>query len=177
VAGIRELFEEAGVLLAGRRDGPPLSLHGDEGERFAAYRSLLQSGALDMLTLAQREELTYRADLLHPFSRWITPEPLPRRYDTRFYVAYLPDGQVPVHDAIETTHGAWIAPEDALQRFRAGDFPLVFPTRKNLERMARYHSIEEMVAATAAADLTPVTPKIVERNGEQDFLLPGDPGY
>jgi 8-oxo-dGTP pyrophosphatase MutT (NUDIX family) len=177
VAAIRELFEEAGVLLAGRRDGPLLSLRGAEGERFARYRAQLQAGAMDMLDLAREEDLTYRADLLHPFSRWITPEGFPRRYDTRFYVAYLPDGQEPVHDAIETTHGAWIAPAEALQRYRDGKFPLVYATEKHLERMAGYRSVEEMIAATGAADLFPVMPKLIERDGEEAFLLPGEPGY
>lgn len=176
LAAVRELFEEAGVLLAGAGDGSLVKLSEDE-PRFAQYRDGLQSGALSLVDLAEREKLQFALDRLHPFSRWITPEPLPRRYDTWFFVAYLPDHQEPLHDARETIDSLWIAPRQALERSDRGEFPLVFATRKHLERMAGFRSVEEMIAATGASDLEPVMPRIVERDGRQDFLLPGEEGY
>jgi 8-oxo-dGTP pyrophosphatase MutT (NUDIX family) len=177
LAALRELFEEVGVLLATRDAGGLLRFAGEDEGRFALYRRRLQAGELSMLDLARAERLCFAADRLHPFSRWITPEPLPRRYDTRFFVAYLPDGQEPLHDARETVDSVWISPKDALDASRQGEFPLVFATEKHLERMARYPSIEQMIASVAPAGLEPVMPRIVQRGGETAFLLPGDEGY
>lgn len=176
IAAIRELFEEAGVLLA-ERDGSALRFDGQDAETFARYRRELHDGRLTMLGLAQREGLTFDLDLLHPFSRWITPLALPRRYDTRFLIAELPDGQQPLHDAVETTEGAWVGPQEALDRYGSGDFPLVFATEKHLEQLVRYRSLAALIQSTQNADMTPITPRPVDRNGESIFLLPGEPGY
>lgn len=177
VAAIRELFEEAGVLLARREDEGMLHLTGAEGERFAEYRRRLHAGELSMLELARKENLSYTADRLHPFSRWITPDFSPRRYDTWFFVAEMPDHQEPVHDRVETTQSRWISPSKALELYQKGEFPLVFATEKHLDQMDHFASIEQMIAATALADVQPVTPKMVQRGSEQFFLLPGDEGY
>lgn len=176
VAAIRELFEEAGVLLAFREDEGPIRFDEDE-ERFEGYRKEMREGLVTLGQLAEREGLLLAVDRLHPFSRWITPDVLPRRYDTRFYVAFMPQHQKPLHDAVETTDSVWISPKVALARFREGSFPLVFATEKHLESMARFPSIEGMIAATGASDLQPVMPKIVKRGEETHFLLPGDEGY
>jgi hypothetical protein len=89
----------------------------------------------------------------------------------------MPDGQHPIHDALETTAGVWIAPAEALRLYRDGDFPLVFATERHLERMARHRSIEALIAATSAEDLEPVMPRMVQQDGEMEFLVPGDEGY
>lgn len=177
LAGVRELFEEAGVLLAWRSDERLIRLEGPDGERFARHRRQLQHGEITMLDVARREDLCFAADRLFPFSRWITPETLSRRYDTRFYVAYLPEAQEPLHDAIETTESVWISPKEALERYARGEFPLVFATEKHLERMSRFRSIEEMIASVSPADLEPVMPRIVSKGETTVFLLPGDEGY
>jgi 8-oxo-dGTP pyrophosphatase MutT (NUDIX family) len=176
VAAIRELFEEAGVLLATRR-GAIVDLVGDQAEAFDRYRRQLQAGAITLGDIARSEDLRLLGDSLHPFSRWITPEPFPRRFDTRFFVAEMPDRQLPIHDREETTASAWVSPGDALRRYRTGEFPLVFATEAHLRRMAEFRSIEEMMAATETADLEPVTPRVIQVSGEQHFLLPGDEGY
>lgn len=177
LAAVRELFEEAGVLLAVRKDGAVVRLDDADARRYAEFRSRLHAGDLTLLDLARHESLRYALDRLHPFSRWVTPEAFPRRFDTRFFVAFLPHGQEALHDTVETTESVWIAPREALRRFEQGEFPLVFATEKHLERLASFHSIEEMIASTQTADLQPVMPKAVEQNGRQAFLLPGDEGY
>ena len=175
VAAVRELFEEAGVILARE-----IAVGGDT-ELLAAARSLarsnLQSGSLTMLQVAR--EFGWCLDImqLHPWSRWITPDTLPRRYDTHFFVARLPADQEPLHDAIETTDSLWISPADALERSERGDFPLVFATEKHLKRMVRYSTIDELIASTTRADLEAVMPRIIERDGTTAFLLPGDEAY
>lgn len=176
-AAIRELFEEAGVLLARREDGTELDLLGEDADRFDRYRRQLQAGTTSMMEIARDEGVRFIADALHAFSRWITPASFPRRFDTRFFVALAPRRQMPIHDRAETTASTWITPEEALTRFEAGDFPLVFATEQHLRRMASFHSIDEMIAACETADLEPVTPKVTENDGQQAFLLPGDAGY
>jgi hypothetical protein len=150
---------------------------GQDADRFDRYRRQLQAGAIDMAGIAREEHLRYMADALHPFSRWITPVPFRRRFDTRFFVALVPDRQMPIHDRSETTASTWIAPADALQRYESGEFPLVFATEQHLRRMETFRSIEEMIAACETANLEPVTPKVIELDGEQGFLLPGDEAY
>ncbi len=178
VAAIRELFEEAGVLLARDREGGGVRFAAGSDERFDAYRDRVDRGEIRFLDMLVDEDLRLAGDRLHPFSRWITPVDLPRRYDTRFFVAEMPHGQEPLHDARETTDGVWIAPEEALERSRRGEFPLVFPTEAQLRRMARYRSTEQMIAETSQADLQPVMPRVVAREGGAiGFLLPGDEGY
>ena len=177
VAAIRELFEEAGVLLARRADGTVVDLSGEEQETFAEYRRRIHSEEISLGEMARAEGLELAVDLLHPFSHWITPEGFPRRYDTRFFAAQLPLGQSPLHDALETTDSVWINPGEGLQRFREGTFPLVFATERNLERMARFASLDEMVAATTSEDLQPIVPRMVREGAETRFLIPGDEGY
>jgi 8-oxo-dGTP pyrophosphatase MutT (NUDIX family) len=177
LAAVRELFEEAGVLLASRGAGELVRFTGPDAERFADYRRRLHDGEISLLDLARREGLAYTLDRLHPFSHWITPESFPRRFDTRFYVAYLPEDQEPLHDAVETTASSWISPKTALEEFAAGRFPLVFATQKHLERLARFASVEGMISSISPSDLEPVMPKVVNEAGEQHFLVPGDPGY
>lgn len=176
LAAVRELFEEAGVLLATDENGAALKTEGRE-EHYRRLRQRLHAGELTLLALAEHERVKYALDQVHPFARWITPEGLPRRYDTRFFLAQLPHGQQPAHDQIETTAGVWLAPAEALERADRGEFPLVFPTRRNLMRMAGFHSIDQMIAAAGEADLRPIMPRMVEHGGQRSFLLPGDEGY
>ena len=177
LAGIRELFEEAGVLIASREDGKVVEFGGADGSLFEDYRRSVQDGEMSIVDVARVEGLTIETHRLLPFSRWITPPISHRRFDTHFFLALAPEGQEPLHDARETTAGLWIGPRDALNRYHAGDFPLVFATEKHLERLAAFPTVEPLLASTAKADLTPVMPRPIEVDGEMQFLLPGDEGY
>jgi len=121
-------------------------------------------------------ELPAGAELL-PWSRWITPEPVPVRFDTRFYVALAPAHSPPRPDGMETTEAAWTAPADALERNRSGEIELVFPTIKHLESLLPYSSSEEVLAAARERVIEPVMPRVVGEAGERRIVLPGDPGY
>jgi 8-oxo-dGTP pyrophosphatase MutT (NUDIX family) len=177
MAALRELFEEAGVLLATDGSRDIVEITGDRTETYARLRKQLHDGAITLFDLGRQTGLRFAIDRLQPFSRWITPAGMPRRYDTRFYLAQTPDGQEPLHDAVETTHGTWIAPDEALRRHEDGDFPLVFATVKHLERMRRFPTLNALFAGVSPADLAPITPRAVRRDGEAAFLLPGDAGY
>lgn len=135
VAALRELFEEAGVLLAYRRD-TPLSFNPAVRERFAAHRAELSAGRTTMGSIAAREGLRLATDRLVHWAHWITPEALPKRFDTHFFLVEAPAGQTPLHDQAEVTDSAWITPTEALERFERREFPLVFATVRQLRELA-----------------------------------------
>jgi len=186
IAALRECFEEAGVLLAYGAHGHG-DAHGDvliemsdpeARRRLAAQRVELNAGRLGFLDLIRAEGLRLAVDRVHYFSHWITPEPAPKRYDTRFFVAALPPGQVPVHDDHETVETVWVRPAEALARAEAGEFDLIFPTIKNLEAIARFTTSAELLAAAAAVERVPtVLPRVVADHRGFRILLPGDDGY
>jgi 8-oxo-dGTP pyrophosphatase MutT (NUDIX family) len=154
VAAIRELFEEAGVLLAHRPDGAPPA-HGD----VAAARVALARDGFD--ATIERLQLTLSGSALSYYSRWITPPvETTRRFDTRFFVARAPEGQRASADAVETHDGLWISPADALARGDRGEIVLVFPTRKHLERLAGFGSVAELVEHTHERTPRPIMPDV-----------------
>jgi 8-oxo-dGTP pyrophosphatase MutT (NUDIX family) len=183
VAALRECFEEAGVLLAypeGSAPGDPLVDVTDPAvrSRLAARRVEVNAGTVGFLDACRSEGLCLAVDRVHYFSHWVTPEPAPKRYDTRFFVTALPPGQIPVHDDHETTDTVWVQPGEALERARAGEFDIIFPTIKNLEAISRFDTSAELLAAALAVEKVPtVLPRVVVDERGFRILLPGDPGY
>jgi 8-oxo-dGTP pyrophosphatase MutT (NUDIX family) len=180
VAVLRETFEEAGLLLAERPDGPPL-LAGDAAEeaRFVAERAAVNAGTRRFLDLCRDEGLRLLVADVHYFAHWITPRGAPRRYDTRFFVAAAPTGQIAAHDAGETIADTWIAPADALARHRAGTIEIIFPTIRNLQAISRFATSGELLAAAAAASgsVPTIEPRVVADGNGVRIVLPGDEGY
>jgi 8-oxo-dGTP pyrophosphatase MutT (NUDIX family) len=116
-------------------------------------------------------------EALVPFSRWITPEQVKIRYDTRFYLAQAPAHTAAEADGEEIVEVGWYAPADALSRHREGTLLLVFPTIKMLETLARFGSPEEALETVAALAVEPILPRVDTSGPEPRVLLPGDPGY
>lgn len=141
VAALRELFEEAGVLLARDVSGNLVStscVEGLDGERVA-----VRTGALAFGDFLARHDWYADASALTLFSHWITPPVEPRRYNTHFFFAIAPPSQDPLADAHETHDGIWIAPDDALARYASGTMHLVYPTIKHLERLCAFGSARD----------------------------------
>jgi 8-oxo-dGTP pyrophosphatase MutT (NUDIX family) len=180
VAVVRETFEEAALLLAERPGGPPL-LAGDSDEeaRFAAERLALNAGNRRFLDLCRDEGLLLSVGDIHYFAHWITPRGAPRRYDTRFFVAAAPPGQIAAHDAGETIADVWIAPHEALARHRAGDIEIIFPTIRNLQAIGRFETSAELLdaAARASSAVPAIEPRVVPDGNGMRIVLPGDPAY
>ena len=152
------------VFPGGAVDGPAVD---DRAHRETALREL-------------EEEVGVVVDgpeTLVPFSRWITPEQVKIRYDTRFYLAKAPPHAAPRPDGEEIVETAWFAPAHALARHRAGELLLVFPTIKMLETLARFASPEEAVQAIGAAAVEPIMPRVDTSGPEPRILLPGDLDY
>lgn len=139
----------------------------DAAHRETALRELEEEVSV---TLSSPEDLV-------PFSRWITPEEVKVRYDTRFYLALAPAHSAPEPDGEEIVEVRWFAPARALELHRAGELLLVFPTIKKLETLARFNSPEEALAAVRAVAVEPILPRIDTSGPEPQVLLPGDPGY
>lgn len=178
VAAIRECFEEAGLLLA-LGPGGPLDFGDPEvADRFDASRRKLNARATTFLEICAAESLTLDLGRLGYFSHWITPEGSPRRYDTRFFVAELPKGQIALHDDTEVVDSIWIEPRAALERHKAGEIDMLFPTMKNLQAIARFDRASALLEATAASEVPTIEPRItVDEAGGVRILLPGDAGF
>jgi 8-oxo-dGTP pyrophosphatase MutT (NUDIX family) len=180
VAVVRETFEEAGLLLAQRPGGPGL-LAGDSEEeaRFAAERNAVNEGERRFLDLCRDEQLLLSVGDIHYFAHWITPRGAPRRYDTRFFVAAAPPGQIAAHDAGETIAEVWITPQDALARHRAGEIEIIFPTIRNLQAIGRFATSTALLdaAAEASSSVPAIEPRVVPDGNGMRIVLPGDPAY
>jgi len=183
VAALRECFEEAGVLLAQPRDsadGAALLDTTDPTarERFEAHRLEINEGRAGLLDVCRAEGLVLAADTVHYVSHWITPELAPKRFDTRFFVAGAPPGQVAHHDDGETIATIWVRPVDALARFEAGEIELLPPTIDNLEKLAVHRTTDEVMEwAQALGDIPTILPIVLIEDGRLLVLRPGDDGY
>lgn len=171
VCAIRETFEEAGILLARLPDGRPVRLGSDAG-RWIEVRHALQAGHRSALQGAREAGIRFDASMLRFWVRLVTPVQAPKRYDTRFFVAAMPEGQTPLHDDVETTASTWVNPADAVERAAAGELSIIFPTRKTLESLMPYASVGELLEAAAVRPHDPIEPRIILRDGEPRVVLP-----
>jgi len=170
VAGIRETFEEAGVLLAVRSDGAELAARPVPAEDLAATRARMaaRDGAYDWRAWLERHELVLDLDAVCMWSWWVTPTGLPRRYDTRFLVAAMPAEQQATHDAVETTSLRWTRPVDALAEHAAGRLHMIYPTRCTLEQLSAHADGHSALRAAreGAVDLRRIEPVVVRVDGQ-----------
>lgn len=172
VAAARETFEEVGVLLTA---GPPL----DAATR-AHWRTRLcdDSAGFDAFLAATGHALDLAA--LTPFAHWVPPAgaDIARRYDTRFYLALCPPDEAHEVDAGETVAAHWTTAAAAVARADAGEIGLVFPTRRNLERLAQYASLDTLLAAARARPPRLIQPAIERRDdGALWLTIPTDADY
>jgi 8-oxo-dGTP pyrophosphatase MutT (NUDIX family) len=177
IAGVRETFEECGVLLARGRGEPALLSEARVVALEGRYRARLLGGELGIGAIAEREDLELAADLLVPFAHWITPEGAPRRFDTHFYLVEAPQDQVAAHDGSESVDSVWIEPGRALEEGRAGRRTVVFPTRLNLRKLARSRSVQEALERARREPVVTVLPRIERVEGEAVIRIPEAAGY
>ena len=170
-AAVRELFEEAGVLLV---DLSSLD------EDLACVRDALNDGSLNWAEFVTRNELSLDCSKLHYISHWITPPIMPKRYSTRFFLTTLPAGQEAVHCGGELTESCWATAAEMLAAGRRAEVKLHFPTIKTLESIARHKTLDELVEWAKSCvewGITSMVPLMIERNGKQEIVLPGDKDY
>ncbi len=173
VAGIRESFEEVGMLIALRRDGSPVTIRTDEERtRFCGYRRALNKGAMKFHEMLEKEDLVLPLERLHYFSHWITPEPLPLRYDVRFFVAEAPADQAVEHDGVELTEHLWMRPSAALEEYEKGRIGMVLPQIMTLVEISRFRTVEEAVAAAKKRQVPANLTKIRRIDGADVEVMP-----
>ncbi len=168
-AAVRETFEESGVLLAGESADSVVA--DTTSDAFEADRHALLDRSVSLAELLARRNLVLRADLLRPWSRWITPVIEPRRFDTRFFAAALPAGQRTRDVGGEASEVAWVAPEKALQAGERGEIRLFPPTAVTLSELAACGDLE--TALTGPREVAPIIPEIQLREGAVWLTVPG----
>lgn len=172
ICAVRETFEEAGVLFAKVPSG---SL---DQKRISNLRSRVLKQEISFREMVLENNLTIDLSTFRYFSHWITPKGPPKRYDTRFFVAQLGADQSASHDGFETTNMVWISPSQAINDHLNNQFEIIFPTLKNLERLNKFQTIEDLYTNLASLkNIATVEPKIIEVNGTLKVLIPGDPEY
>ena len=174
-AAIRELFEEAGILLA-YRDANMLAIPDQDVERFRGYRDAFNERKGSLVEMVHAEQLTLATDLLHYFAHWITPEGMPKRFDTHFFLATAPQEQQAAHDRLETSEGIWISPSQALTRFEHKEFPLVFATIYQLRELAAFGSVQMALDSTAKQHVPTRLPVLSMEGGKTRVYLQEDSG-
>lgn len=168
-AAVREVFEESGVLLAGP---DPASVVGDvSGDDWEAARVALIDRSIGFAEMLAGRGLVPRTDLLAPWSRWVTPEFEPRRYDTFFFVAVLPPGQRTRDVGGEAALTRWATPAELFDE----SLPMLPPTRSTLRQIGDHHTIAAVLDAAEARDVaTPVQPRVeFTEDGNGTLIVPG----
>ncbi len=143
VAAVRELFEESGVLMAKQVSCD---------DELDAARLALNSGTLEWNHFVAEKQLLLACSTLRYFSHWITPDVIPKRFSTRFFLARMPDDQHACHDDGELTDAIWTTAEGALASAQKGELSLHFPTIKTIEQLARFATVDELEAWAARCE-------------------------
>lgn len=171
-AAVRETFEECGVLLASRPGSAPGPLDIGTG-----WRDELVGHRATLAGLLTEHDLELRADLLVPWARWITPPQNPKRYDTAFLVARVPDGQVADDATTEAVEARWWTPAEALAGYAHDDLKLMPPTLHTLQELSRHDSAAAVLDAAERRYIEPITPQVRREGRVVTITLPGDPDW
>jgi 8-oxo-dGTP pyrophosphatase MutT (NUDIX family) len=176
VASIREAFEECGVLLA-RPKGSEALISGERLAELEPYRDKLHKGELTILEFLEREDLRLACDTLVHFAHWVTPEMMPKRFDTHFFLAAAPADHLAVHDGHESVDSVWIRPADAIADAEAGKRTVIFPTLRNVEKLGTAATVADAMAAAASSTPVRVLPWMDKRDDGTYLCIPVEAGY
>lgn len=176
VSAIREAFEECGVLLA-REAGSESIVSAARLAELERYREPLNNGEVGLLEFLTQEKLVLACDQLTHFAHWITPEMMPKRFDTHFYLALAPADHVALHDGYESVDSVWIKPADAIAEASAGTKTIIFPTLRNIEKLGASATPAQAIAAANASEIVPVLPWTEQREDGSYICIPAAAGY
>jgi 8-oxo-dGTP pyrophosphatase MutT (NUDIX family) len=171
VCALRELFEEAGVVLV--RDGCGGLVEVDAAdqtlqERLESTRLALQARDLSLARVLADWGWQPAFDLLVPFSHWVTPAVLAARFDTRFFVAAMPPRQAALHDTIETSEGVWLPPARVLE----SDYHTVYATAQHLRRLSPFRTLQDLLKFAREKPIRRVQPEVVEGASGLSVFIP-----
>jgi len=176
IAALRECLEEAGLLLALDGQGRPLP---GGHPILSEGREALRREEIALRALCERHGLTLPLDRLAYVGHWVTPPGPPRRFDTRFFVALAPPGQLASHDGSETIAHAWLTPAEALAEYRHGRLALGFPTLRTLRLIGDFPDAEALLRHAHANPPTsrPGRPWPARKGGVDWQVEPDSPAY
>ncbi|MBT9525980.1 MAG: MBL fold metallo-hydrolase [Rhizobacter sp.] len=159
IAGIRECFEESGLLFATDASGAQVALQGEAATRLGEWRGPLHRGERQLGALCEAEGLKLDVDQLVYFSHWLTPQGRAKRFDTRFFLALAPAAQAAEHDGAEMVAMQWLRPSEALAR--SDSLKLMGPTRATLSAIAHFDSAQALMAwAREPREVSLINPRI-----------------
>jgi 8-oxo-dGTP pyrophosphatase MutT (NUDIX family) len=170
-AALREAWEETGILLA--RPGADGAA---DAEGLDAARRALLDGSAGLREAAEGTGVRLSGDALVYLAHWITPEPEPRRYDTRFFAARVPDGAECVLHTHELTDAVWMAPVEAVARFHTGEMKMLPPTVRTLARLAEHRTLPELWEALRDAPVPAILPRMRRHPEGVAIEVPGTDG-
>jgi 8-oxo-dGTP pyrophosphatase MutT (NUDIX family) len=173
VAAVREALEECGVLLANTAGQPS-----DAAQR-QTWQARLHAGE-SFAQLAQEAQLQLDTQHLAPWSRWITPfrpSVTNKRFDTRFFVAALPQGQAPVHDNLEAIDSLWLTPEEALHQYWARRISIAPPQILTLVNLLGFADVASVLREARSRLPATVLPETYDVDGFRHMCYPGHPRH
>jgi len=177
VAGVREAFEECGVLLARKRGHKALIGAADLKGIEERWRVKLAKDEASIVDMVEAEDLEIATELMTPYAHWITPTFVPKRFDTWFFLAEAPEDQIALHDGSESTDSVWIGPQEAIEEAKAGKRTLVHATTKNLELLAEGKTVAGAISAASARKIVTVQPWVEVKDGKKFLHIPEGAGY
>ncbi|QTA89015.1 NUDIX hydrolase [Desulfonema magnum] len=171
IAAIRETLEEAGVVIASANGGS-----GPDYDQFASYRLKKDLPKDWFRTKIKEENWTLSLSELGRWSHWITPKLMKKRFDTRFFIVFMPKGQTCVPDNLETEQGIWLSPQTALEQNLESKIPLSPPTLVTLTQLLKFKNLNTLKQDIRSRSWgTPIMPRLVPSSGGPVILEPWDP--
>ncbi len=176
IAAIRETFEESGILLARPRGSTALIDAKRAREIEEACRADLCDGKISFLEVLTDNGMLLALDELVPYAHWITPEGMPKRFDTWFFLAAAPPEQLGAHDGKESTDSIWVSPREALEGGETGRFKLPFPTTRNLIKLGKQPSVKAALDDSRDKPIVTVTPVMTKTATGRQLRIPREAG-
>jgi 8-oxo-dGTP pyrophosphatase MutT (NUDIX family) len=172
-AAIREAFEESGILFA--RDETGAFVSRERLAELERYREPLEKGQASLSDTLRAERLRLACDWLVPFAHWITPDNMPKRFDTHFFLAAAPEGHAGAHDGRESVDSVWIGPQEAIADRKRWN--VIFPTKLNLMKLSAAKTVAEALALARANPPLTVTPWVEQTPEGARLRIRDDAGY
>jgi 8-oxo-dGTP pyrophosphatase MutT (NUDIX family) len=177
IAAIRETFEESGILLARPRGSSELVDAKHAAAIEATHRAALSKGKITFASVLADTGMVLAFDELVPYAHWVTPQGMPKRFDTWFFLAAAPPEQLGVHDGRESTDSLWLSPREAVAGGESGRFKLPFPTTRNLIRLGKQPDVKAALDDAKRRPIVTVMPVMTRLNGGRQLRIPLEAGY
>jgi 8-oxo-dGTP pyrophosphatase MutT (NUDIX family) len=177
IAAIRETFEESGIMLARPRGSKDLVDAKQAAHIAASHRMALAERKTTFPGILDETGMVLALDELVPYAHWITPEGMPKRFDTWFFLAAAPPEQLGAHDGRESTDSLWLSPHEAVAGGESGRFKLPFPTARNLIKLGKQPNVKAALDEAKKSPVVTVMPVLTRLNGGRQLRIPLEAGY